>query len=529
MEQHFQVTDAQINAIRELKSRFQNYNNNIYTYLGNVRSYTLRNNFEEAFPSYESDFTYSVIKILGYLDPIMYEFLSDLFRIKDRGGSDRDDPINSETSLGMAYIPKGLTDFNPANKTLADKTTAFIRRELLKANAADPACPETDKSVTVRIYETETSLHVYFNKYSAQTLRRLTLLVLKYAYQKFIAERDRFEFDKEDHLIDLIIQNLCSPTETSAELIITCFKKILDKILNQRNKNLVIDFANAVQKTLNTRRKQVLDSTKQNAESYYQAALSNLSRYAVELRNANQALSDYNEVSFSAIRVLLEKIQKHPNTKLFEKYDQYTLQFIIEEPLLFTEDKIWSKYIANVNSEIREKISVFAERNADKYNTTPDILNFCIQRLFKEVLIDQKIKLYTASFMYLNQNDTQFNIRKKYLPSSCDFFPHPHLGTNGLTCWGDSMSNIILAINRDDGETAFLQLIYAFQQMTAADTIVARVLTNSLLDIDYHKRPVFQKGKNSERTTFEEIIKEFVEYETNKINAPDDTSSETSI
>ena len=72
-------------------------------------------------------------------------------------------------------------------------------------------------------------------------------------------------------------------------------------------------------------------------------------------------------------------------------------------------------------------------------------------------------------------------------------------------------------------------MMYAFQQMTATDNVVVRKLTEYMVYPRYSKYPVYQKGKDTERTTFEKIIKEFIEYETNKINTPSDTSSEISL
>lgn len=280
---------------------------------------------------------------------------------------------------------------------------------------------------------------------------------------------------------------------------------------------------------MNADRKRQLDTDLRSIKSYYNDTLDNLIRYSTSLRNAQQALVDYNEIEFSAITVFLEKIKQHPNTKSFKKINSDCLQFIVEEPIMYTDDKVWSKYISNSASETRQYIYRFARDYHDYYNTTSDILDFCVQRLFKEVLIDQKIKLFTSSAMYLNQNNTSFRLEKNSLPDAGNFFPHPHLGTNSLTCWGNAITEITKAINADDGETAFLQMMYAFQQMTATDNVVVRKLTEYMLNTRYSNYTVYQKGKDTERTTFEKIIKEFVEDETNKINTPSDTSSETSF
>ena len=74
-----------------------------------------------------------------------------------------------------------------------------------------------------------------------------------------------------------------------------------------------------MQKNLNHNRKSSLDSTKTMAQNNYQNALQNIARYATELRNANQALQNYTETEFLAIKIFLEKIKNYPNTKLFQK------------------------------------------------------------------------------------------------------------------------------------------------------------------------------------------------------------------
>ena len=500
---------------------------NLSFYLGNVRSYTLRNNFEEAF--YSDNFTKQVLEFLTLIDSnTLKPFLQSLAKIIDISGTDRTDPIRTTEGVKLVYMPKGLTDFEPSNKNYNDSLTGIIRRALLKMNNTDPNCPETDKSITVKVFGGEgyNYLHVYFNKYAPITLKRLFFLVLMYAYPMLKPE---ILFKDNKALMDIILLNLCNPTADSAELILNSTECLLKKLEEEEEKDLIKNFATKMQTSMNSERKRQLDSDLRNAEEYYTNALENLIRYSTSLKNAQQNLINYNEVDFSAITVFLEKIKQHPNTKSFKKINSDCLQFIVEEPIIYTDDKVWSKYISNSASETRQYIYMFARDYHDYYNTTSDILDFCIQRLFKEVLVDQKIKLFTASAMYLNQNNTSFRLEKNTLPDSGHFFPHPHLGTNNLTCWGNAITEITKAISADDGETAFLQMMYAFQQMTATDNAVVRNLTEYMLNTRYSKCTVYQKGKDTERTTFEKIIKEFVEYETNKINTPSDTSGETGL
>lgn len=516
MKSIFTLNENQLTRYNDL-SRFTegNRNNNLSFYLNNVISYTLRRNFEEALGY--TRFEKNILNMLASLNTGMRNLLKDLLKIRDRRATDANDPIPKETPLGMAFFPKCLTDFKPANKILNEKLTAEIRRTILKANAADPECPESDKAITIHIYEEDNYLHVYFNKYSAQTLYRLTFLILYHAFDKYI-KADSFKNAEEYNLVKLIISGLCLPTESSIDLILTSMLKIFEKRLEHEEENLIEDFSADVQTRLNSNRKSILDRSKNDAEAYYSRALNDLAKYATDLRNANQALLNYQEVDFSAIKTFLEYIKKHPNTKIFKKYNENILSFLMEEPILFTDDKVWSKYIANNNSDTSQNIRSFANNYHNKYNTTAETLYFCTQRLFKEVLIDQKIKIFVSTFMYMDKQNSSFRLDKLELPNTGNFFPHPHLGTNSLTCWGNALTEITKAINNNDGETAFTQLLYACQQMTAEDGAVARILSREMVNSRYHKVTVYQKKGTTERTTFEKILTEFVAEETEKQN-----------
>lgn len=495
-------------------------------YLPNVRSYTLRNNLLGCLNAIP--FTKYTLNFLASISPeVLYPMLTDLIQISDRGGADRIDPINNQRGIKLAYIPKGLTDFYPDTKPLNEDLTGSIHRRIIRQNQSDPACPESDKAITVKAYGdidvNNSFLHIYFNKYSEATLKRLILIGLELAY-KTLDRTKIFGEDKEN--IDTIVENLCDPKEDSANKIIESIRAVMANFLKAEEKDLIKNFVRITQKSLNTVRREQLNRDRSNAESNYASTLDALTRYATILKNAQQELINYSEVDFSSIEVFLEKIKNHPNTKDFRKISADWLQFVIEEPIVYTEEKVWSKYLTNRWSDTRQSIEAFARNYCKTYKTTMAILDFCIQRLFKEVLVDRKIKLFTASAMYLDQRNSYFQLRKNTLPDNMGLFPHPHLGTVNLTCWGNAMTEIVKAINANDGETAFLQMIYAFQQMTATDNVVVRKLTECILDGTYSEYPVYQKTEEKERKTFKDIIKEFIEDETNKINAPSDTSSE---
>ena len=72
---------------------------------------------------------------------------------------------------------------------------------------------------------------------------------------------------------------------------------------------------------------------------------------------------------------------------------------------------------------------------------------------------------------------------------------------------------------------AFLQLNYALQQMTASDTVVAKKLTDLILNDNYGTHPYYLRKGKTERESFETILKEFIADETDKINAIIDSES----
>lgn len=491
----------------------------------NLKSYTLRHNVNRFFIN--DLFFKQTLNILQTFHPILTTLISQLFVFQDRSGDSRVDPLFSTPGIQLAYIPKGLTDFAPEDKTtFSENLTGKIRREVLRLNNGNPGCPETDKSITIKVYKSNDYLHIYFNKYSESTIGYIILIAFRYGYQLFI---DKTIFKDDAATIDNILLNALFPNKDSATNILNLLTAVLDKRTKAESENLAENFSSILQANLNQNGRQTLERNLQRAQDDYTTLLENLASYATRLKEAQQCMTNYNEIDFSAIRVFLTKIKQYPNTKYFNKYDKYSLMFIIEEPILFTEDKVWSKYITNTYSNLRERINSTARQHYDDYETTRDILDFSIQRLFKAVFVDQTIKLFTASAMYLDQRSSYFNIKKTNLPDPIKYFPHPHLGAHNLTCWGNAHIEITKAIMGNNGETAFTQMIYAFQQVTASDGAVVNILLKYLLDTEYHDLPIFQKADNTERITFKDIIKEYVQDETNKINASNNPDNTTGI
>ena len=62
-------------------------------------------------------FEYTLLSFLGDFAPEIKDLFLKAFQICDRGGTDRQDPITTD-SFKIAYIPKGITDFNPTTKKL---------------------------------------------------------------------------------------------------------------------------------------------------------------------------------------------------------------------------------------------------------------------------------------------------------------------------------------------------------------------------------------------------------------------------
>ena len=275
---------------------------------------------------------------------------------------------------------------------------------------------------------------------------------------------------------------------------------------------------------MNEQRKRNLEQTLDYAKAQYERNIQDFATLKNDYLQAKKAVDTYQEVEFNAITVLLTKIKEHPGTKLFAKINDDCLQFLLEEPLIHTDSVVWSKYLGNIGSEINYIIRNFAETHYNKYNTTFDILRFAVQRFIKELFVDQKYRVYTAALLGIRASTNTFQIEKYNLPDD-SFLPHPHIGTNSLTCWSEASREISKKVMENDGETAFLQLVYALQQMTASDTVVSKKLISLIVDDRYNTQPFYIKKGSENRTSFKEIIKEFVTDETNKINAINDSES----
>ena len=275
---------------------------------------------------------------------------------------------------------------------------------------------------------------------------------------------------------------------------------------------------------MNERRKHSLEETLNYAKTQYERNIQEFALLKNDYLQAKKAVDSFQEIEFNEITVLLTKIKEHPGTKLFAKINNDSLQFLIEEPLIHTDSAVWAKYLGNTASDINFIIKNFTESHYTQYNTTFDILRFAVQRFIKELFVDQKYRVYTAALLGLRASTNTFQIEKYSLPDD-NFLPHPHIGTNSITCWAEASREISKKVMENDGETAFLQLIYALQQMTASDTIVSKKLINLIVDDRYSTQPFYIKKGSENRTSFKEIIKEFVTDETNKINAINDSES----
>ena len=294
--------------------------------------------------------------------------------------------------------------------------------------------------------------------------------------------------------------------------------------LKYQEENLVKIFAAEKQTAMNQERKRTLEQNLKYAEQSYNDNMARYSSLRNEYLQARRAVDTFEEVKFEAVEVFLNKIKDYPRTKQFAKINATCLQFLIEEPLIHTESETWAKYLTNVNSSINEKINAYAVNNFTDFNTTVDIIRYAVQRFFKEVLVDQKIKLYTTALLGIRSDRTDFGV-EKFSFNGYEYFPHPHIGTSNLTCWGEASRQISKNILENDGEMAFLQLNYALQQMTASDTVVAKKLTDLILNYNYGTHPYYLRKGRTERESFETILKEFIADETNKINAIIDSES----
>ena len=466
-----------------------------------------------------------VLTLLASLHEEIKEMIKSVFHTRDRAGQDRNDVIPIESITGTGYFPKGITDFKPDNKKLDADLSARIQREIIKENGADPELISSpDLTITVKVFaEPGQYLHTYFNKKTEQTIRRVYYKTIQTNLQYFNM-KNLITDEQDKALFDVIYNNFFTPNEKSIPNIIEFLTSYINEKLKYQEENLVKIFAAEKQTAMNQERKRILEQNLRYAEQNYN---DNINRYASlknEYLQARKAVDTFEEVKFEAVEVFLNKIKDYPRTKQFAKINNTCLQFLIEEPLIHTEGETWAKYLTNVNSSINEKINAYAVNNYSKYNTTISIIKYAVQRFFKEVLVDQKIRLYTTALLGIRSDETSFTI-EKFSFNGYEYFPHPHIGTSNLTCWGEATRQISKNILENDGEMAFLQLNYALQQMTASDTVVAKKLTDLILNDNYGTHPYYLRKGKTERESFETILKEFIADETNKINAIIDSES----
>lgn len=502
---------------------FRNTRNNFISFLrGNYYNYYQANDDETRTDGQVENI---VLTLLASLHEEIKEMIKSVFHTKDRAGQDRNDVIPIENITGTGYFPKGITDFKPDNKKLDADLSARIQREIIKENGADPELVNSpDLTITVKVFaEPGQYLHTYFNKKTEQTIRRVYYKTIQANLQYF--NMKALITDEQDKaLFDVICNNFFTPNEKSIPNIIEFLTSYINEKLKYQEENLVKIFAAEKQTAMNQERKRNLEQNLRYAEQNYN---DNIRRYATlknEYLQAKKAVDTFEEVKFEAVEVFLNKIKDYPRTKQFAKINNTCLQFLIEEPLIHTEGETWAKYLTNINSSINEKINAYAVNNYTKYNTTISIIKYAVQRFFKEVLVDQKIRLYTTALLGISSDKTSFEI-EKFSFNSYEYFPHPHIGTSSLTCWGEATRQISKNILENDGEMAFLQLNYALQQMTASDTVVAKKLTDLILNDNYGTHPYYLRKGKTERESFETILKEFIADETDKINAIIDSES----
>ena len=492
--------------------------------------YTEENNNDEI--KANGLFEYTLLSFLGDFAPEIKDLFLKAFQICDRSGTDRQDPITTD-SFKIAYIPKGITDFNPTTKKLNEELTAKIQREIIKENKDDTSLEGKDATITVKVFnelntEDDKIFHVYFNKKEPQTIRRVIYKSIREAIKYFnITEHIPIQNEEnpiERNLFNNLADIFFNVKEDAISNILEELESYIQAKLAYQDENLIQIFAAHKQTAMNEQRKRNLEQNLTNAKERYERNMQDFALLKNDYLQAKKAVESYQEVEFNAITVLLTKIKEHPGTKLFAKINDDCLQFLLEEPLIHTDSVVWSKYLGNINSEINYIIINFAETHYNKYNTTFDILRFAVQRFIKELFVDQKYRVYTAALLGIRASTNTFQIEKYNLPDD-SFLPHPHIGTNSLTCWMEASREISKKVMENDGETAFLQLIYALQQMTASDSVVSKKLINLIIDDRYSTQPFYIKKGSENRTSFKEIVKEFITDETNKINAINDSES----
>ena len=510
------------NALNDFQSYLKGRRYNYY--------YTEDNNNDEI--KANGLFEYTLLSFLGDFAPEIKDLFLKAFQICDRGGTDRQDPITTD-NFKIAYIPKGITDFNPTTKKLNEELTAKIQREIIKENKDDTSLEGKDATITVKVFnelntEDDKIFHVYFNKKEPQTIRRVIYKSIREAIKYFnITEHIPIQNEEnpiERNLFNSLADIFFNAKEGAISNILEELENYIQAKLAYQDENIIQIFAARKQTAMNEQRKRNLEQTLDYAKAQYERNIQDFATLKNDYLQAKKAVDSYQEVEFNAITVLLTKIKEHPGTKLFAKINDDCLQFLLEEPLIHTDSVVWSKYLGNINSEINYIIRNFAETHYNKYNTTFDILRFAVQRFIKELFVDQKYRVYTAALLGIRASTNTFQIEKYNLPDD-NFLPHPHIGTNSLTCWSEASREISKKVMENDGETAFLQLIYALQQMTASDTVVSKKLINLIINDRYSTQPFYIKKGSENRTSFKEIIKEFVTDETNKINAINDSES----
>ncbi len=477
-------------------------------------------------------FEYTILSFLGDFAPSVKDLFLKAFQICDRSGTDRHDPITDDT-FKIAYFPKGITDFNPTTKKLNEELTAKIQREIIKENKDDTSLEGKDATITVKVFNESSAadnkiFHVYFNKKEPQTIRRIIYKSIREAINYFnIVETIPVQNEEnplERELFTKLADLFFNAKEDNISEILESLEGYIQAKLAYQDENLIQIFAARKQTAMNEQRKHDLEQNLRYAKERYERNMQEYASLKNEYLQTKKAFDTYEEVEFNAITVLLTKIKEHPGTKLFAKINDDCLQFLLEEPLIHTDPAVWSKYLGNTGSEINYHIKSFAENYCHEYHTTFDILRFATQRLIKELFVDQKYRVYTAALLGIRANLSTFQIEKYNLPDD-SYLPHPHIGTSSLTCWSEASREITKKVMENDGETAFLQLIYALQQMSASDTVVSKKLVDLIINSRYSTQPFYIKKGSENRISFKEIIKEFVADETNKINAINDSES----
>lgn len=528
-----------------ISNRNREFNSPVFYYKNyQLISYTLRDNLYSFIQTLYGNYYWSepnnnanelaktehyILALLGTFSREIYEAIKSAFNLCDRSNTDRHDPRgvpernNDIPKVAVTYLPKGITMFNESNnKCLNTDLTAAIQREIILENANDDSLTDYDKTISIKVFnETENHeipfIHTYFNKKHPNIIRRVIYKTL-YAYLKLPQVLETIPDEEDKALFNSILDNFFNKTENAYNIILETIPTYIMNKMKRQEDNLIKDFSKAKQTALNEVRYNALNNDFISAKRHYE---DNMNRYPT-LKNsylqAKKALESYSEVEFTAIETLLTHIKNSPSTKEFYKNNSNTLLFCIEEPIIHSESEVWAKYLTNKNSDINYIINTFANSHFKTFNTTLDILRYAVQRLIKEIFIDQKIKIYTAALLGLRSDENTFQIRK-YNLTDYEYMPHPHIGSDSLTCWNEAQRAINDKVLENDGEMAYLQLTYALQQMTASDSVVAKKLIQQMLNSAYMNTNCYLQKNKEKRESFNSIIKEFIKDETDKINA----------